>query len=383
MVGDRGIYAGNRLSRCITAWMISFMSARRYRLLVLSTPVGPLGSGLGGGVELCLKNATQGLLQRGHHITVVAPETSVLDTCDRLIPIAGNPQPTAHTSRRNSPIIMPEPSMLAAMWAYARQVQQDYDIILHFAYDWLPFYLTPFFQTPIAHFVSMGSLTDAMDVAISQVAQTLPNTVGVFTQTQAATFPHSDSYRILGSAIDLACYSYCESPTQSLAWMGRISPEKGLEDAIAAAQQTQMPLKIMGKLEDHNYWDHLQQTFPNAPIDYRGFLNTQTLQATLRTCQALLMTPKWIEAFGLVAIEALACGVPVIAYRRGGPTEIIQEGKTGWLVEPDSVTGLVQAIQHIAKLDRAACRHQAEVEYSIEAMAVRYEAWFRDILASV
>ncbi|MEL6385630.1 MAG: glycosyltransferase family 4 protein [Cyanobacteria bacterium J06626_18] len=356
------------------------MVTSAYRLLVLSTPVGPLGSGLGGGVELFVKNATQGLQKRGHHLTVVAPEGSVLKTCDRLIQIPGNPPPTAHTSQRQTAIIQPEPSTLSAMWAYARQVQKDYDLILHFSYDWLPFYLTPFFQTPIAHFVSMGSLTDAMDVVISDVAQTFPGTVGMFTRIQAETFPHPDRYRLLGSAIDISLYNYCENPGSALAWMGRISPEKGLEDAIAAVQKTQIPLKILGKLENPDYWEHLQKTFPDAPVEYLGFLSTQDLQAAIRTCRALVMTPKWVEAFGLVAIEALACGVPVIAYHRGGPSEIIQPGKTGWLVKPDSVDGLIQAIERINELDRLACRQQAETEFSLDAMTMRYEQWFSSIL---
>ncbi|MGF1523353.1 MAG: glycosyltransferase family 4 protein [Leptolyngbyaceae cyanobacterium] len=356
------------------------MATSAYRLLILSTPVGPLGSGLGGGVELFVKNATQGLQKRGHHITVVAPEKSVLATCDRLIQISGNPQPTAHTSQRQTPIILPEPSTLSAMWTYARQVQLDYDLILHFSYDWLPFYLTPFFQTPIAHFVSMGSLTDAMDAVISQVAEAFPGTVGMFTRIQAETFPRSDHYHLLGSAIDISLYDYCPTPGPALAWMGRISPEKGLEDAIAAAQKARTPLKILGKLENPDYWEDLQKNFPDAPIEYLGFLPTRDLQAAIRTCRALVMTPKWVEAFGLVAIEALACGVPVIAYRRGGPVEIVHSGKTGWLVEPDSVDGLVQAIERIEELDRAACRQQAETEFSLDAMAIRYEQWFSNIL---
>ena len=356
------------------------MSASPYRLLVLSTPVGPLGSGLGGGVELILKNATQVLRQRGHQITVLAPENSVLETCDRLVHIPGNLQPTAHTSHRQTPIVMQEPSVLSAMWAYAYQVQQDYDLILHFCYDWLPFYLTPFFQKPIAHFVSMGSLTDAMDAVIAQIAPAFPGTVGVCTQVQAETFSFAEYCYPLGSSVDIKLYDYCERPNAALAWMGRISPEKGLEDAIAAAEKAHIPLKILGKLENQAYWQQLQNTFPNAPIEYLGFLQTQDLQAALRTCRALLMTPKWIEAFGLVAIEALACGVPVIAYKRGGPTEIVRHGQTGWLVEPDSVEGLVQAIERIDELDRSACRQQAETEFSLEAMALRYEQWFRRIL---
>jgi UDP-glucose:tetrahydrobiopterin glucosyltransferase len=92
------------------------------------------------------------------------------------------------------------------------------------------------------------------------------------------------------------------------------------------------------------------------------------------------MTPRWVEAFGNVAIEALACGVPVIAYRRGGPTEIVQDGKTGWLVEPDSVTGLVEAIAQSDLIDRRLCRQQAEAEYSLTAMGDRLEQWFAALL---
>ncbi len=277
--------------------------------------------------------------------------------------------------------MMPEPSVLAGMWEYARQEQAAYDLILHYAYDWLPFYLTPFFQIPIAHYISMGSLSNVLDQAMAQVANCFPGTIGVCTQVQADTFPFAHQCRLIGSSVDLSLYDYCATPESALAWLGRISPEKGLEDAIAAAQITQIPLKILGKLENQAYWDTLQQRFPNAPIEYLGFLPTQQMQAAIRSCQALLMTPKWIEAFGNVAIEALACGVPVIAYRRGGPTEIVRHGETGWLVEPDSVEGLVAAIGQIDQLDRHACRRQAEESFSLEAMAERYEAWFQDILA--
>ncbi|MEM9769576.1 MAG: glycosyltransferase family 4 protein [Cyanobacteria bacterium P01_D01_bin.71] len=356
-------------------------SSLSLRILVVSTAVAPLGSGLGGGVELFIKNAVQGLRQRGHQLTVVAPEKSLLSTGDRLIEISGRLQPTAHTSRRDSPVVMPEPSVLSGMMTYAQKVQAEFDVILHFCYDWLPFYLTPFFQTPIAHYVSMSSLTDAMDTAIAAVTTAFPGTVGVCTQAQADTLPYPHSYRLIGSALDLALYDYCATPAATLGWMGRISPEKGLEDAIAAAQATQTPLKILGKLENQDYWDHLQKTYPQAPVDYLGFLDTYGLQSAMRNCRALLMTPKWIEAFGNVAIEALACGVPVIAYARGGPTEIVRPGKTGWLVEPDSVAGLVDAISKIDQCDRAACRQQVEAEYSLDALALRYEQWFNDMLS--
>ena len=87
------------------------------------------------------------------------------------------------------------------------------------------------------------------------------------------------------------------------------------------------------------------------------------------------MTPRWAEAFGNVVIEALACGVPVIAYRRGGPGELVESGKTGWLVEPDSVPGLVEAIGKLSQIYRTVCRQQAEAMFSLAALGNRLENW--------
>lgn len=345
------------------------------KLLLLSTSVGALGSGLGGGVELTLQNIAQALIQQGHQIFVVAPIGSVLKDIP-LVQTPGDLQVTAQTQGRNEPIAMPENSVLANMWSYARRVQGDYDLLLNFAYDWLPFYLTPFFSRPIAHLVSMGSLNRVMDQIIDQVAIEFPGSIGVHSHAQAATFAFANQCRVLHNGLDLSLYQFCGEPEQTLAWVGRIAPEKGVEDAIAAAQSAGLPLKIWGTIQDAAYWEKLR----SANVQYCGFLPTQQLQQELGRCLGLLVTPRWVEAFGNVAIEALACGVPVVAYRRGGPAEIVRDGKTGWLVEPDSIKGLVTAIARLGEIDRLACRQQAEAEYSLAAMGDRVEQWFWEVL---
>lgn len=349
------------------------------KILLLSTPVGALGTGQGGGVELTVQNVAQELQQR-HKLEVVAPEGSCLKGV-AVKAIAGNTQIPVQTQSRNVPIYLPENSVLANMWEYARQVQRDWDLVVNFAFDWLPFYLTPFFEhTTVLHFISMGSMTDATDAIMNRVIQQYPDTFGVYTRSQANTFPFAEACEILGSGLDLSLYQFGDCPETSLAWLGRIAPEKALEDAVAAVNLTRTPLKIFGKIQDREYWNQICQDFPDAPIEYRGFLSTTELQQELGKCRALLMTPRWIEAFGNVAIEALACGVPVIAYRRGGPSEIVKHGKTGFLVEPDSIQGLVAAIDNIDKIDRWRCRQQAETEYSLSALGDRFEAWFNSVL---
>lgn len=349
-------------------------------LLLVSTSVGPLGSGIGGGVELTLHNIAKALTQRRHRVTIVAPVGSVCANFP-IIEIPGRLQATAQSDGRDAPIWMPEDAVLANMWEFARQVQDDYDLLINFAYDWLPFYLTAFFAKPIAHLVSMGSLTDAMDHMIRQVAERFPGTIGVHSRAQADTFAFADQCCVLGNGFDLSLYEFCPQPDRQLAWVGRIAPEKGLEAAVAAAEKVGMPLKIWGVMQDVPYWHDICDQYPDAPISYAGFLPTTELQRELGKSQALLMTPRWVEAFGNVAIEALACGVPIVAYRRGGPAEIVQDGKTGWLVEPDSVNGLVEAIARLDQIDRATCRQQAQAEYSLAALGDRLESWFAEILA--
>jgi len=344
-------------------------------LLFLSTPVGALGTGLGGGVELTLKNIAQAMQERGHRVRVIAPEGS---QCEGIAvsTVPGTLQVTAQTQGRDASIELPPNPVLGAMWEKARQQQQPFDLIVNFAYDWLPFYLTPFFEVPVAHLVSMGSISEAMDEVILNSIDRNPASIAFHTRSQAETFgERTRNCTCLGNGIDLSLYDFCETPVDRWAWVGRIAPEKGLEDAVAAVARTGVALTVWGKMQFPEYWEDVRRRYPEAKVEYGGFLPTQALQEQLGRCRGFLMTPKWVEAFGNVTIEALACGVPVVAYRRGGPSEIVRDGETGWLVEPDRVDGLVQAIQQIDKIDRRTCRRQAEAEFSIPALGERVETW--------
>lgn len=342
--------------------------------------MGFLGSGGGGGVELTLYNLARTLIKQGYPVQVVAPEASQLNEIP-LITIAGNAQISAQSQGREAPILMPENAVLANMWDYARQVQQEYDLIVNFAYDWLPFYLTPFFLTPIAHLVSMASVSGAMDSIIQKTYASFPHLLAFHTVAQAETFSITPPYRCLANGLDVSLYQFRADPSPCLAWVGRIAPEKALEDAIAACQKLGLPLRVFGHISDPVYWQNLQDTYSFDLVDYRGFLPTENLQKELGDCFGLLMTPRWVEAFGNVAMEALACGVPVIAYARGGPLEIIEDGKTGFLVEPDSIDGLVKGIKNLDRIDRSFCRQVVEIKYSLDALGNRAIAWFEEIFA--
>ena len=146
-----------------------------HRILIISTPVGPLGSGTGGGVELTLHSLVLGLTGRGHHVEVLAPAGS-LHVGAVVHQIPGALQPSSHVRRSgHAASAMPADGVLAAMCEWARVHQDEFDVILNLAYDWLPYYLTPFFvETPLAHLVSMATLSDAMDDVIIRAAALAP-----------------------------------------------------------------------------------------------------------------------------------------------------------------------------------------------------------------
>jgi UDP-glucose:tetrahydrobiopterin glucosyltransferase len=340
-----------------------------------------LGSGIGGGVELNVANLARQSLLAGDEVCILAPAGSVV-TGVPCIEVAGEPPDFAQASGRQSPIVIPLPSVLANLWTAAHQLAPQFDLVVNWAYDWLPFYLTPFFSKPVAHIVSMGSLNDGLDTAIAAVCHQFPGTVAVHSRSQAATFANisSDAFAILPCGIDVDRYRFVPQASEPLCWIGRIAPEKGLEDCAALSERLGEPISVLGKLQDEDYWQRVQQQYPKAQLEYRGFLPTDGMQAVLGKARSLLMTPKWVEAFGMVAVEALACGVPAIAYDRGGPAEIVESGKTGWVVEPDSIDALAAAVAKLDAIDRFACRERAAKTYSLEAMRRSFENWTRSIL---
>jgi UDP-glucose:tetrahydrobiopterin glucosyltransferase len=357
------------------------------KLLVVATALGPVGSGRGGGVELTLAGVVAGLLQRGHRITVLAAEGSVLPAdcaAAELWTCAGTPQPSVQHQGRDAVITMPPDALLARFWQRVLRVAPPagFDAVLNLGYDWLPFWLTPTAPLPLFHLVSMGSVNAAMDSVIAEVAAWDQRRLAFHTAAQAADFALPQPPVLLGNGFDLSAYRFCAQPDALLGWVGRVAPEKGLEDAAAAAARCGLPLAVWGLVEDEVYAAGVQASVPAGTLQWRGFLPTAHLQAELGHCRALLNTPKWNEAYGNVVVEAMACGVPVVAYRRGGPGELVQPHVNGLLVDADDVMALAEAVGQVDRIDRRACRQWVEAHASRAVLAERIEAWLQQALQS-
>jgi UDP-glucose:tetrahydrobiopterin glucosyltransferase len=353
------------------------------KILVVNTAVGPLGSGSGGGVERTLCSLVAGLLERGHQLTVLAAEGSLLPPRCQAAALweePGVPQPSWQHQSRDAAVAIPAGSLLAACWQRALGEQNRFDVLLNLGYDWLPLWLTPHTSTPLAHLVSMGSVSNAMDALIAQISSSHHRHLAFHTASQAADFALSEPPLLLGNGFDLQQYRFAASPQEQLGWAGRIAPEKGLEDAAAAAAALGLPLVVMGLVEDTAYAERVAASVPSGTLIWKGFLEPAALQAELGRCRVLLNTPKWNEAFGNVVVEALACGVPVASYARGGPGELVVEGVNGALAAADHVEALVAACRRAMAIERTACRAWAEQHCSLAGFASRVERWLQALL---
>ena len=353
------------------------------RIVLISTPLGFLGSGKGGGVELTLNSLVSGLLSSGHEVDVIAPKNSKLHKSNekaKLYFVEGEDQISWQHQNYDSPVTIPNNSLLAAMLEKGLEIAKEADVLLNMSYDWLPIWMTLNIEIPVAHIISMGSESSVISNLISKVYAKHPYNFAFHSKIQANDYPFIKKPIIIGNGFKLDNYTFQDSVKGPLGWVGRVAPEKGLEDAAYVANELGEKLKVWGVIEDDNYASKIEHSFPQGTIDWMGFLSTNELQKELGKCRVLLNTPKWNEAYGNVVVEALACGVPVVAYTRGGPSEIIQHGQTGYLADPDDKQSMLSYVEIIEKIERKKCREWVEKNASAEIFANKVVNWLNKVI---
>jgi glycosyltransferase involved in cell wall biosynthesis len=163
-----------------------------------------------------------------------------------------------------------------------------------------------------------------------------------------------------------------------LAFLGRICPEKRVDRAIEIAKRVGMPIRIAAKVDqaDREYFESkIRKLLDHSLVEYIGEIGERDKAQFLGNAHALLFPIDWPEPFGLVMIEALACGTPIIAYRMGSVPEIVDDGTTGFMVE--DLDGGVDAVSRIRSLDRATCRRVFEERFSARRMARDYVSIYK------
>jgi len=323
-----------------------------------------------GGTERVVSWLTEELVRRGHEVTLFASGDS--QTQARLIPFR-------ERALRLDPTAIDTVAPHILMVEKAFQMANEFDII-HGHIDYYPYALAR--RHPQVSF--LATLHGRLDIPELQPLysefQDIP--VVSISNAQRRPLPQARWVGTVYHGLPLDLHRFYPEKGNYLAFLGRVSPEKGLDTAIEIAARAGMPLKAAIKIDavDRQYYEleikPLASRHPNVEII--GEITDQEKNEFLGKAYAVLFPIRWPEPFGLVMIEAMACGTPVIATRFGSVPEVMADSRSGFIV--DSVEEAVEAIEKVGSLDRAGVRQVFEERFSVERMVSEYEALYNQLV---
>ncbi|MCW3476781.1 glycosyltransferase family 4 protein [Limobrevibacterium gyesilva] len=321
-----------------------------------------------GGTERVVHWLTEELVAMGHDVTLFATGDST--TSARLVPVREVAERFARNFEYNA-------APYARMIELVRRQAADFDV-LHFHIDFHPFSVFTRQDTPF-----LTTLHGRMDQAW------VPGIYGLFPDANLVSI--SDSHRAPAPGLGWAATVLHGMPRDLLrpvpreqdyfAFLGRISPEKGIESAIRIARACGVKLKVAAKIGEEDAPYHAEVVAPlldGVAVEFIGEIDDAAKPAFLSGARALLFPIDWPEPFGLVMIEAMACGCPVVAFRRGSVPEVVEDGLTGFIV--DGVDQAVAACARLDTLDREAVRKRFEQRWTARRMAEDYVALYERLM---
>ncbi|QQO14749.1 glycosyltransferase family 4 protein [Bradyrhizobium diazoefficiens] len=322
-----------------------------------------------GGTERVVHYLTEELVRQGHNVTLFASGDSI--TSAELVPC------TPRALRLDSDVKNSIPHQMLLL-DKVRERAGEFDI-LHFHIDYLHF---PLFRTQAGR--ALTTLHGRQDLAdhLPFYAHFPEMPLVSISNAQRAPLPRANFISTVYHGLPLDLHEPTYRPRGGyLAFLGRISPEKRPDRAIAIARATGLPLKIAAKVDsaDEAYFRDAIAPLLNGPgVEFIGEINESEKTEFLGNAAALLFPIDWPEPFGLVMIEAMACGTPVLAFRGGSVAEIVEDGITGCIVE--SVEEAVRAMPDVLGLDRKAVRARFEERFSAARMAADYVKLYQKML---
>jgi glycosyltransferase involved in cell wall biosynthesis len=322
-----------------------------------------------GGTERVVSYLTDELVRQGHDVTLFASGDS--ETTARLVPVT-------HRSLRLDRHAIDELAHHVLLLEKVFQAQDDFDVI-HFHLGYMHFPLARRLHTP--HVSTQHGRLDLGDLmGLYSTFRELPNVS--ISDDQRSPMPWMNWESTVYHGLPEHVYRFHESPGDYFAFLGRISPEKRVDRAIAIAKRLDVPLKIAAKVDkvDVEYFETSIHPLLDHPlIEYVGEIGEGEKSEFLGHAGALIFPIDWPEPFGLVMIEALACGTPVIAYRQGSVPEVITHGVDGFVV--NSIDDAVKAAASTT-IDRRKCRETFERRFSTSRMASSYVAAYERVIAA-
>jgi glycosyltransferase involved in cell wall biosynthesis len=343
----------------------------RLRIALVAPPmmaVPPVGYG---GTERVVAALAEGLGARGHEVTVFATGESEVE--GRLIPIRDESLWKDSYRGDLTPFIN---VAIARVWDHAA----EFDVV-HSHLETHGFVFARHCPTPVVTTMH-GRLDDGGTPELLPEFPDIP--LVAISRNQRRWWPDLNWAATIHHGLDLTGSPFGEQPGPYLAVVGRLTREKGIAEAIELARRTNWPLQLAAKaLEPGELQMQEELVMPAAEegiLEYHGELEPPDRDQLFAGAFATLMLGSWPEPFGLVAIESLATGTPVIARRTGALPEIVEEGVDGFLV--DDLGEAQLALTRIAALDRAEIRRRALSRFSVDRMAADYEEVYRKVIAA-
>jgi glycosyltransferase involved in cell wall biosynthesis len=313
-----------------------------------------------GGTERVVSWLTEELVSLGHDVTLFASGDSM--TTARLVPCC-------RESLRMAPDCVDQLAHHFVMLEKVLQYKNEFDLI-HFHTDYLHFPVSS--RDRYLHVTTLHGRLDIPDlVPLYDTYADMP--VISISDAQRHPLPHLNWQGTVHHGFPPESYSCYTKSGKYLAFLGRTSPEKGLDRAIEIAQRAGMPLKIAAKIDkvDQEYFDScIRPLLNSSDIEFLGEIAYPEKNEFLGEAAGLLFPIAWPEPFGIVMIEAMACGTPVIAYPLGSVPEVVKHGVSGYIVL--DFESAVDAVKNLGKLDRRKVRRHFEQHFTATRMAEDY-----------
>jgi glycosyltransferase involved in cell wall biosynthesis len=320
-----------------------------------------------GGIERVVHYLTEELVARGHEVTLFASGDS--KTSADLVSVTN--RSLRHDGNHQEPLYWHMIQMAEIV-----RLADKFDIV-HFHIDTLHYALWRNITTP--QVTTLHHRTDNEELKTLYREYDDMSIISI-SDSQRKPIPHAKWAGTVYNGVPRENYTFCGSHGEYFAFLGRLAPEKGPEVAIEIAKRSNTPLKIAAKIDrvDQKYFTEIIEPLLDHPlIEFIGEVNEKEKDEFLGNAKALLFPINWPEPFGLVMTESMACGTPVIAFRRGSVEEIIVDGKTGFIV--DNVEQALEATMALETIDRKNCRTHFEEKFSVSVMTDGYLEIYRNL----
>jgi len=342
------------------------------RIAVIAPPWTPIPPPLYGGIELVVDELARGLVAAGHDVTLFA-------TGDSTSPV---PIKWTLEHAEGMRIGMAVPELRHVLHSYA-EISEDVDIV-HDHTVVGPFHAERYPGLAVVTTVH-GPFNEELTDLYTAIADRVP--VICISHAQHAAAPHLPIAGVIHHGIDAEKFPMGDGDGDDegpyLLFLGRMAPDKGAHRAIEIARKAGMRVLLAAKMREaweRAYYDEQVAPLLGADAVYLGEVSHERKIELLAGARALLFPIRWNEPFGMVMLEAFACGTPVLAFPEGAAPEVVENGKTGFLCVDEEA--MVQAVDKVESLSRADCRAAAEGYFATERMVADHVSLYERVLSS-